>query len=137
MYFLPPGYFYFLSPEELSLPFPDWLVRKPGAFEHYRYRKDLFPTHRFRIAYDELKRRNANRAGKQYVKILYLAARENEAAVDGVLRQLIEEERTISYEAVEERLRSGSPQDDAFQDVVINPVDVRVYDELLSGKVVV
>jgi hypothetical protein len=22
----------------------DWLVRKPGAFEHYCYREDLFPT---------------------------------------------------------------------------------------------
>jgi hypothetical protein len=28
----------------------DWLVRKPGAFENYRYREDLFPTSHFRIA---------------------------------------------------------------------------------------
>jgi hypothetical protein len=27
----------------------DWLVRKPGAFENYRYRDELFPTSRFRI----------------------------------------------------------------------------------------
>ena len=33
----------------------DWLVRKPGAFDNYRYRDDLFPTSRFRIAYDALK----------------------------------------------------------------------------------
>ncbi len=32
----------------------DWLVRKPGAFENYRYRDDLFPTSRFRMAYDAL-----------------------------------------------------------------------------------
>jgi hypothetical protein len=50
---------------------------------------------------------------------------------------LIEEDHPISYEAVEEMLRSGLDHDDAFQDVVIDPVDVRVYDELLSGKVVV
>jgi len=115
----------------------DWLVRKPGAFEHYRYREDLFPTHRFRIAYDALKRKNPSRAGKEYVKILYLAARENEAATDGALRQLIEEEQTISYDAVEEILRSGSAHDETLREVVIEPVDVRVYDELLSGKVVV
>jgi len=30
----------------------DWLVRKPGAFENYRYREDLFPNSRFRMAYD-------------------------------------------------------------------------------------
>jgi hypothetical protein len=33
----------------------DWLVRKPGAFENYRYREDLFPTSRFRMAYDALR----------------------------------------------------------------------------------
>jgi len=27
-----------------------WLVRKPGAFERYRHREDLFPTSRFRMA---------------------------------------------------------------------------------------
>ena len=30
----------------------DWLVRKPGAFDNYRYREELFPTHRFRDARD-------------------------------------------------------------------------------------
>ena len=32
----------------------EWLVRKPGAFENYRYQEDLFPTSRFRMAYDAL-----------------------------------------------------------------------------------
>ena len=32
----------------------DWLVRKPGAFEEYRYRDAMFPTSRFRMAYDVL-----------------------------------------------------------------------------------
>ena len=36
----------------------DWLVRKPGAFENYRYREDLFPTSRFRAAYDILRRQS-------------------------------------------------------------------------------
>ena len=33
----------------------DWLVRKPGAFENYVYREELFPTSRFRMAYDALR----------------------------------------------------------------------------------
>ena len=33
----------------------DWLVRKPGAFENYRYREELFPTSRFRMAWDALR----------------------------------------------------------------------------------
>ena len=47
----------------------DWLVRKPGAFENYRYREELFPTHRFRVAYDWLKARSPSRAVKKYLKI--------------------------------------------------------------------
>src|SRR6516225_7264352 len=35
----------------------EWLVRKPGAFEIYRYQEDLFPTSRFRMAYDALRER--------------------------------------------------------------------------------
>ena len=30
----------------------DSLIRKPGAFANYAYREDLFPTTRFRLAYD-------------------------------------------------------------------------------------
>ena len=39
----------------------DWLVRKPGEFENYQYRDDLFPTSRFRMAYDAL--RNSTEGG--------------------------------------------------------------------------
>ncbi|RPJ00273.1 MAG: IS21 family transposase, partial [Deltaproteobacteria bacterium] len=58
----------------------DWLVRKPGAFDNYRYREELFPTHRFRMAYDGLRKWHPSRATKEYLGILHLAARENEAA---------------------------------------------------------
>jgi hypothetical protein len=114
----------------------DWLVRKPGAFENYRYRQDLFPTYRFRIAYDALKKSRATRASKEYLRILHLAARENETAVDAALRQLIEGDKPITYEAVEAIVASGAEYE-APKDVRIDSVDVRVYDELLSGKVVV
>jgi len=63
----------------------DWLVRKPGAFENYRYRQDLFPTHRFRIAYDYLRQTCPVRASKEYLSILHLAATESETAVDNAL----------------------------------------------------
>ncbi len=68
----------------------DWLIRKPGAFENYRYRSDLFPGIRFRMAYDELKRCHTDsRANKEYLKILQLAAMENETAVDDALRLIL------------------------------------------------
>ena len=74
----------------------DWLVRKPGAFENYRYREDLFPTSRFRMAYDALRETAPSRASREYLAILELAARENEYLVDNALQALLEEERGIS-----------------------------------------
>src|SRR6202022_1265785 len=40
------------------------LVRKPGAFAHYRYRDDLFPSLTFRRAYDALHAHVADRADR-------------------------------------------------------------------------
>jgi hypothetical protein len=111
----------------------DWLVRKPGAFEHYRYREELFPTHRFRIAYDWLKGRHPSRAAKEYLGILHLAAMENEAAVDGALRVLIDEELPISIEAVERIVRSAGLIPSPTQ-LVIAEVDLSAYDALLIRK---
>ncbi len=53
----------------------DWLIRKPGAFENYRYRDELFPSTRFRIAYDSLKEQRVSKAVPEYLGILALAAR--------------------------------------------------------------
>jgi hypothetical protein len=111
----------------------DWLVRKPGAFENYRYRSDLFPTSRFRIAYDELKRHHAvTRAGKEYLLILKLAAKENESAVDEALRFLFDRNRPISAETVERLVLSGQKPAPAT-DVTIPAVVLHAYDCLLGG----
>ena len=63
----------------------DWLVRKPGAFKDYRYFDAMFPTSRFRRAYDALQEQSPGRAAKDYLRILELAAKESEAGVDAVL----------------------------------------------------
>jgi hypothetical protein len=111
----------------------DWLVRKPGAFEHYRYREDLFPTHRFRMAYDRLKGHHPSRAAKEYLGILYLAARENEAAVDYALRTLIEKEQPITIGAVE-TIMGALEQIPSPAHITIAAVDLGAYDALLSIK---
>ena len=48
----------------------DWLVRKPGAFAGYRYQDAMFPTSRFRRAYDALLEKSPGRAAKDYLRIL-------------------------------------------------------------------
>ena len=109
----------------------DWLVRKPGAFENYRYRQDLFPTHRFRIAYDYLRQTCPVRASKEYLSILHLAAKESETAVDKALYQLINLDKNITALAVKELVESGQ-QLSSPKDIVIADVDIKSYDTLLE-----
>lgn len=108
----------------------DWLVRKPGAFESYRYRDDLFPTSRFRMAFDALQESMGNRASQQYVQILQLAARESETAVDEALRGLLAEERPVTFEAVEEAVRRR-PEFAPVTEVFVEMTDLASFDDLL------
>jgi hypothetical protein len=108
-------------------------VRKPGAFENYRYRSDLFPTSRFRMAYDELKHHHAvSKAGKEYLLILKLAAKESESAVEDALRFLFDRNRPISAETVERLVLSGQ-KPVPVTDVRISAVALHAYDCLLGG----
>lgn len=109
----------------------DWLVRKPGAFENYRYRDALFPTHRFRMAYDWLTERRPSKAVKDYLGILHLAARRNEAMVDYALRTMIDEDQPITIEAVES-IMDSLEQIPSPAEVSIDKVDLGVYDALLN-----
>jgi hypothetical protein len=108
-----------------------WLVRKPGAFENYRYRADLFPTSRFRMAYDALQQSIPGRAHKDYLRILKLAARENESAVDEALRFLIDAEQAVSFHAVEVLVHEATALP-APTDVRIDDLDLEGYDALLD-----
>ena len=110
----------------------DSLVRKPGAFENYRYRDDLFPTSRLRIAYDDLKQRHSqSKAARQYLNILHLAARESETAVDDVLRTMIDKNMAICAEQVKALVHSGQPVAVATK-VRVPAVDLTCYDRLLE-----
>jgi len=110
----------------------DWLVRKPGAFENYRYREDLFPTHRFRMAYDELKRTSPCRAAKEYLGILYLAARKSEVLVDHILQALLDRGIPLSAAVVEQQLRAEE-QPSRVTEIKIAGVELASYDALLSS----
>ena len=110
----------------------DWLVRKPGAFENYRYRDDLFPTSRFKMAYDYLKGHNQSRAARAYLKILELAAKESESGVDDALRWLMDQDQPISFDAVEVLLMTNQSIPEVT-DVEIDAVDLSLYDSLLQA----
>lgn len=115
----------------------DWLLRKPGAFKNYRYRDDLFPSTRFRMAYDYLVERNTNpqKASTEYLKILNLAAKEGESKVDDALRFLFEKSEgdVICLDSVwlivESNEKVPSPKE-----VTVPVIDLRFYDQLINAK---
>jgi hypothetical protein len=114
----------------------DWLVRKPGAFENYRYREELFPTSRFRMAWDALRETAPVRANKRYLEILELAAKEGEAQVDEALRRLLEQgepgKGKPNAKAILAILNEcGTPPPATSIDVA--EVSLASFDELLGG----
>ena len=112
----------------------DQLVRKPGAFENYRYREDLFPNSRFRMAYDRLQAEHApDVARRAYLRILQHAARDSESAVDDALRFLLTQEQPLSAENVIALARSIT-QLPAPTDVTVETPDLRSFDCLLEHK---
>jgi hypothetical protein len=113
----------------------DWLVRKAGAFENYRYRDALFPTHRFRMAYDHLREESATErsATKAYLAILKLAAYTSEPAVDRALERLLARSAVVSAETVSQEMTSEETGHGACRrDAIVIPVDLTVYDRLLT-----
>jgi hypothetical protein len=64
----------------------DHLLRKPGAFERYRYREQLFPAPVFRQAYDQLVARQGRRRGVvEYLQLLKLTSEVEQRDVEVML----------------------------------------------------
>lgn len=112
----------------------DWLVRKPGAFANYCYREDLFPTHRYRMAYDDLLSRSPSIADKTYLKILHLAAHESETQVDKILEYLLARDIAITANEVASRLRTVLQSAEPYPTVLIENIDLSQYDNLSNRQ---
>jgi transcriptional regulator with XRE-family HTH domain len=106
------------------------LVRKPGAFAHYRYRDDLFPSLTFRRAFDTLQQATPQRADRDYVRILHLAASRSESEVEVALALLLDQRTTPAFDTVRDLLQ---PPNLTVVPAVQTPVlDFQVYDRLLA-----
>jgi hypothetical protein len=109
------------------------LVKKPGAFDRYRYREDLFPTLTFRRAYDALsKSLPERRADLEYLRCLQLAAETMECEVETALGLLLESGELPKAEAVKELVR---PEPPLIPEISMGEVDLRSYDALLEHHV--
>lgn len=112
----------------------DSLIRKPGAFKNYRYQSHLYPTSRFRLAYDTLlKTTTEQSAVKQYLKILHAAKHEGLDTVDEILRSLLTSGDEMTAAAVLALIASGQ-RIPGPMDMNIDPPDLTEFDDLLSTK---
>ena len=105
------------------------LVKKPGAFERYRYREELFPSLVFRRAYDAL-RGFTERADLEYVRVLHLAASTYETTVEKALAHLLETKERFDFAAVKALAKPETP---SIPDLRLPEPDLAAYDRLLVG----
>ena len=108
------------------------LVRKPGAFAAYRYRDDLFPTTTFRLAYDRLVSSRIERADRDYVRILHLAASISESEVEIALTLLLEASTVPSFDAVRDLVHP--PHSAEILALSTPHLDLSPYDELIPSR---
>ena len=110
----------------------DSLVRKPGAFENYKYREELFPTSYFRMAYDRLLETHSQKvADKTYLTLLELAAHESQDAVHEALRLKIQSGESIDVESIR-LLVSKAAEIPLATDVDVEPPPLSEFDCLLD-----
>ncbi len=108
------------------------LVRKPGAFERYRYREELFPTLVFRRAYDTLAQSLTGwRPDVEYLRVLHLAARTMESDVETALELLLADKTLPLADDVRALVEPAAPQ---VPELVVPTVDLQTYDGLFEAE---
>ncbi|MGH2479038.1 MAG: Mu transposase domain-containing protein, partial [Ktedonobacteraceae bacterium] len=105
------------------------LLRKPGAFANYQYREELFPSVTFRQAYDALQHGRPERADKEYLAILNLAAMNSEQDVEASLATLLEAKQLPLSATVRELIQTVPCE---MPSVSIPAPELCSYDLLLS-----
>lgn len=106
------------------------LLKKPGAFDNYLYKEDLFPNSQFRMVYDALKSQSSSQANQEYIRILHLATQESEGQVNDAIHYLLKQGLAVSYTMIKSLIQSLVPP---RTDVHIVPPDLIIYDSLLQN----
>jgi hypothetical protein len=109
------------------------LCCKPGAFERWRYREELFPTLTFRRAYDALEDEfETRRADAEYLRILRLAADTVESDVEYALTQILKARDVPIADAVRARVIAEQPVVPSLPEPMVN---LGEYNDLLRADV--
>lgn len=111
------------------------LLRKPGAFQNYRYREEMYPTPVFRIAFDRFISIHGERKGVlEYLRTLKLAAETMESEVEAALSLVLEsDDMKVTYDEVESLVNA---QKKSITDITVGELvpDLTSYDYLIKGE---
>lgn len=109
------------------------LLRKPGAFIHYRHRQALYPSATFRAAHDRLVADHGERPGViEYLQLLKLAAEQTVEAVEALLQQQLSQ--PAKWRALQVREQLCPPSRSRVALAELTPSLAR-YDQLLGSEV--
>lgn len=109
------------------------LLRKPGAFIHYRHREALYPSAVYRAACDRLVADHGERPGViEYLHLLKLAAEETVEKVEAVVVQQLT--LPAKWRAVQVREQLAPVARKVVQLAGLTP-SLQAYDTLLEGEV--
>jgi transposase len=110
----------------------DHLLRKPGAFERYRYREQLFPGEMFRQAHDYLVSQRGSRRGVvEYLQLLKLTSQVRQSDVELMLIDFLSPPGCAWN--VEQIRRALVPQRQSQLEVAELKPEWNSYDALLSS----
>jgi len=109
------------------------LLRKPGAFIHYRHREALYPSTVYRAAFDRLVSDHGERLGViQYLQVLKLAAEETVQKVESLLENQLKLSGKWHTKQLREQLAPPSPK--VMELPALMP-SLKAYDQLLEREV--
>jgi hypothetical protein len=113
------------------------LLKKPGAFENYKYKEELYPTGNFKKAYEELissKNYNPRAANLEYLRILKLASDNIEEEVDIAIELILSSNNKkiiLSVESISDLILSKAILE--IKEIPIIP-DLTIYDQLFLNN---
>jgi molybdopterin-biosynthesis enzyme MoeA-like protein len=84
----------------------DALIKKPGAFQNYRWRDQFFPHDIFKVVYQSMQRQQSEAfATREHLQLLKLCVERGESTIANTLEDLIQDPKILwSSDRVKERL---------------------------------